>query len=1049
MPDFITFDHQLKRLLYWVTAHQKESLMNRIPDGLYELLHTRGLHKRLEEDGLMDRSQWIKADKQMIHHYIALPLARELTAIIEREGGKEWSSVLTERIEQIAQLLIQLTPIDDRVLSQICPAPPYPPIRERPDTSLAISALLTGSSRTPSLHSQLIKEISSCDRADWLVSFIKFSGIRQLLPVLKEFTRKPAADGGPRLRIATTSYMGATDIKAVRLLLDLPNTELKISYDTERTRLHAKAYLFYRSTGFSSAYVGSANISQSALNQGLEWTAKISEFETEHLWEHVKATFLSHWEDEGEFSLCTSDDVESIAASLSQARDTSDDRIIPLFDLRPYSFQQVILEQIAAERQSGKHKHLIISATGTGKTMVAGFDYRNYCEAEGRRPRLLYLAHRTEILEKARMSFSQILGDLNFGQVLGGGEQPDNLDHLFCTVASWNSRGLYDLAPDYYDYVVLDEAHHGKAETYQRILKHIDPDVLIGLTATPERSDGGDIKQDFEGSFTHELRLPEAVDRALLAPFHYYGVPDEEGIDYTRITWKRGFYDIRDLEKMFNENSSRALWVLQQTVDHVADIHLIRALGFCVSVTHAQFMANMFSSKGIRAAALSAETARSERRAAISKLVNREINILFTVDLFNEGVDIPQIDTVLFLRPTQSLTLFLQQFGRGLRLHPEKQQLTVLDFIAPHREDFDLVSRYRALSLAPNARIDHQIESGMPYVPTGCVIQLEQRAKQYVLNQIRRSTTRLKGKRLLQQIGQLKHHHPGGRITLKDILDYFHLDDPDPILRRGLVCELTTDYREAASYKLNEGFRRLLLSDDTALIDRALKLFDSDENYDPDVALLVHSLLWSQAKRGNHTVRELHEFIKTRKPLLHDLLDLLQWLKEERHPLPSDMIPGCEPLMLHASYTREQILLMMGKGEFNNPFSHREGVLHIPEKKIDLFFADINKSEQDFSPTTMYKDYAITRKLFHWQSMSTTSTDSPTGQRYINHRQLGYTPMLFIREQKHNANGLTAPFVFAGPLEYLRHEGSRPISITWKLEHPLSQQMFCWAGKAV
>jgi superfamily II DNA or RNA helicase/HKD family nuclease len=1017
--------------------------MDKLPEGLYELLHTKGLHELLEQEHKLGDCRWMPVDPQMLHHYIALPIARRLASLIE-QGKISLDHMNTEAVMKVIE---QMTPVELKVLSQIRPVPPSPVIESRPDTPLAASALLTGSSRTPSLHSQLIKELDSCERSDWLVSFIKFSAVRQLLPQLQKFTQTAAPDGGPRLRIATTSYMGATDSKALKLLMELPNTEIRISYDTNRTRLHAKAYLFYRSSGFSSAYIGSANMSRSALNEGLEWTAKISEFENPHLWEHAKATFNSHWEDEQEFFPCTETEFEHVASLLRRAAEDTN-HIIPLFDLRPYGFQQIILEQIAAERSAGKCRHLVISATGTGKTMVAGFDYRNYSSGRKQRPSLLYLAHRHDILEKARMSFRQILGDLSFGELLGGGQEPSTYEYLFCTVASWNSRSLSSVDPAFYEYVVLDEAHHGKADTYQRIIDHIRPKVLLGLTATPERTDNQDIRDDFEGAFTHEIRLPEAVDRGLLSAFHYYGIPDHQDIDYRHLSWKRGFYDVEQLHDLLSANRQRAQWVLSQTSDHVADTTSMRALGFCVSVRHAEFMAEVFQEYGLKAAAVTSKISHELRRELVHQLVSRKLNILFTVDLFNEGIDIPQIDTILFLRPTQSLTLFLQQFGRGLRLHPDKEHLTVLDFIAPHKDDFDLVSRYRALTTLPGKRIDEQIQNGMPFVPAGCALQLEQQAQAYVLDHISRASARIRGRKIEHEIRKLKSMHGQDRITLKQVLDYFHLDNPDPIYRRGLICELTGECPDISDLQLHKGLRRLLLADDTQLLEQAIEMFRSERYTDEKTAVLIHSLLWSRPKRAGTSLEQAHHLITSLKPVLNDLLDLLRWMISSRTPTVPQKIPGCGPLNLHASYTREQILLMLGKGSFNSPFTHREGVLHIPEKKFDIFFADIRKSEQDFSPTTMYKDYAVTRRLFHWQSMSTTSVGSATGQRYIHHQDMGYTPLLFIRERKQAENGLTAPFVFAGPLTYERHEGSSPISVTWKLANPLPESIFSWARQA-
>ena len=1036
--------------------------MSYFPVGLYELLHTKQLHNRLEQAGLLDRSVWTKFGPDELKSHLAIPLAREIALFISDnvlgKNASQFEQALNKAFESPdiwLALLESIQPISTELLQQIKPEPPLVASTTRPDTPLSASSLLTGSSRSPSLRSQLIKELSTCDKADWLVSFIKYAGIVPLLPTLREFTQIPAEDGGPRLRIATTSYMGATDLKAISELLGLPNTEIRVSYDTKRTRLHAKAYLFHRNTGFGSAYIGSANVSKAALDEGLEWTAKISQYETDHLWQHAKATFESHWEDNIEFTPCGKDNLNELEQALSQERgETALADELTFFDLRPYGYQQSILDDIHAERSAGKQKHLVIAATGTGKTMIAAFDYKHFCGLKGSRPRLLFVAHREEIIKQARAAFRQVLRDGSFGDLVAGGAQTAQTDFLFCTVQSWNSRSFDQFPADHFDYVVLDEAHHASASSYQLLINHISPVSLLGLTATPERTDGADIRNDFGGAFTHEIRLPEAIERALLSPFHYYGVPDLEGLDFSAIAWRRGSYDIAQLRQQLEGNVARAQWVIGQTERYVANIKLIRALGFCVSVTHAEFMAEYCNTNHIPAIALSGESPKEERQQAQSLLERGEIQFIFTVDLYNEGIDIPSVDTVVFLRPTESLTLFLQQLGRGLRLHDEKSHLTVLDFIAPQNRKFSFAKRFQSLTSRPELRIDKQIESDMPYMPAGCIVHLEKQAKETVLNNIKAAAASLRGESLLSELRQLARAVEGD-VSLRQMIDYLHLDSPDEIYKRGLPHALLAKARgeepEAELtelYKLNNGFRRLLLMNDTHLIADAKRLIETGTSEGKRTKGLLNSVIWGGKKPGEGKLELAYEYITSRPGLLHDLTELLDWLLAHQVPLLKQQFESyTESLNLHASYNREQILLSLGLGSFEAPRSSREGVLHVADRKLDVFFADINKSESDFSPTTMYEDYAITDKLFHWQSQSNTSDTSPVGKRYIQHIEQGYTPILFIRDRKKLENGLTTPYYYAGPLNYVRHEGSKPISFVWELEVPLSAKAMVWAGR--
>jgi len=1059
--------------------------------GLYEQLLTLGLEdalSRLSDPRLYSVAPVDPDDAHSaIAQYIEHLLASNLSAFRGTEGA-ELQMQLANRIVQTlinelgdssAEVIKLAAPL--RRLLAVYAGLPSGTI-ERPDTPLARSALLTGTRLDPSLGSQLRKEIANADRLDILCSFIRWSGLRVLLDDLRALASRPSDT--PRIRVITTSYMGATDPRAVEVLSELPNTEIRVSYDTKRTRLHAKAYVFHRDTGFGTAYVGSANISNAALSEGLEWTTKISHHELPYLWAKITGSFETYWEDD-EFEPYVTESGQRLREAIvhERAGGGGDTGTVLYFDLRPFPFQEEILDIISAEREiQNKFRHLVVAATGTGKTMIAAFDYNRVSRKANKtdgRPSLLFVAHREEILKQALASFRGVLRDQNFGDLLVGGSDPGDSRHLFCSIQSYNSRELWRLPPEDFSYIVIDEFHHAAAPSYRRLLEHVRPEILLGLTATPERSDQLDVLAWFGGHASAEIRLPDAINRRLLCPFQYFGVADS--VDLDGLTWQRGGYKVDELDNLYTGNDVRALLIVQKVSEILLNPREARGLGFCVSVAHANYMARFFNDHGLPAAALTADSADDDRTAAQARLRAREVNFIFVVDLYNEGVDIPEVDTVLFLRPTESLTVYLQQFGRGLRLHPDKDCLTVLDFIGAHRKEFRFAQRFRALSTKPTNRVDKEIELGFPHLPSGCVVQLERIAQQRVLENVRASVTLLRGKVIgfLRDLG----HQLGRLPSIEEALDY--LDTSlEVLLTRGMWSELLAEAGLATRLdcpdreQLTKGLRRICHIDDADQIIRLLVCLDPlgahascvlppetpqtpiqaeppitvgdhaingprpQDTIDRRMLEMLHISLWGEQGKG-WSVVDADSRLRQNPCAVNDLRSILEFKLAHAPVTRAKRIPDVSgPLTIHSQYTRDEILVGLGHWSLSNRPSQREGVLHIAASRVDAFFVTLQKSESDYSPTTMYEDYLISHELFHWQSQSNTSATSPTGQRYINHREVGYTPLLFVRETKSLPSGLSAPYAYLGPCEYVSHEGSRPMSIVWRLKYPVPARLF-------
>ncbi|MGB3607912.1 DUF3427 domain-containing protein [Psychroserpens sp.] len=568
--------------------------------------------------------------------------------------------------------------------------------------------------------------------------------------------------------------------------------------------------------------------------------------------------------------------------------------------------------------------------------------------------------------------------------------------------------------------------------------------------------DGEDILEDFDNKIAAEIRLPEAMNKKLLCPFQYFGITDS--IDLSNVKWIKGRYVVSELTDIYTESDRRVNEIINALDKYTKDINDVRALGYCVSMEHAKYMAEKFLLAGLKADYLTCNN--SKNRIQIrQKLEKKDINYLFVVDIFNEGIDIPEIDTLLFLRPTESLTVFLQQLGRGLRLYEEKDCLTVLDFVGNSHSEYNFENKFRALIGKSNTTVLKEIEDNFPHLPLGCSIVLEKKSKETILNNIATATS-LSRKKIIKKILDYQHQ-TNLPLTLKNFIRFYNMPLQSIYKRAswkrlcyeaGKLNDFNSENEKAIVSAISN---KWLSTNSLSYFSFILKL--AKQNFKINIStfskneetmlLMLHYDVW-QKEGGFSSIEKSIRKIGVNTILVEEIKEVLELLIEKiDFKELSISLPYIQPLKLHSRYTRDQILTAFQFSSFNKKSSNREGTALNKDLNTEILFINLLKSEENFSPTTMYDDYAVTESLFHWQTQNSARPDLGKGLSYIKHKEEEKRILLFVREKAKDEYGNSIGYVFIGEGELKDYKGSKPMSINWELQEPMPHYLWKDAAK--
>ena len=914
---------------------------------------------------------------------------------------------------------------------------------------------LITNNQTTNFYNHITKLLLESKSFIFNVAFINFSGVQLLLDVFSKLENKNIKG-----KILTSTYLNFTQIKALEKLKEFSNIELKI-YDSNSTNIgfHSKSYIF-EFDDFYEIIVGSSNITASAFKSNIEWNVKTTIKKDELFLKNILDEFSFLWSESFEVNEEFLKNYKIFQEAQKQEKTFTFSK-----NIKTNFMQKIALEKLENLRQKNQTKALIITATGSGKTYLSAFDVKKF-----QAKKMLFLVHRENILIDAKHSFENIILNKSFG-LFTGNKKEKHSDYLFSTI---QTMGLYleEFEKNEFDYIIIDEAHHATSATYKKIIDYFEPKFLLGLTATSNRMDGNSIYEIFDENIACDIRLNDALEHNLVVPFHYFGICDINTIDYENVELTK----IDVLAKLLSVNK-RVEYIIEQMNFYSFNGEKRKAIGFCVSKEHSSFMSEEFNKRGIISTHLSSNDSIDKRVEFIKKLEdeNDPLEVIFTVDIFNEGVDIPSINTVLFLRPTNSPIVFIQQLGRGLRKYKNKEFLTVLDFIGNHKKAYLI-----ALALAGNKAIDKDslkltLSNNFANFKNAHIF-MDEVSKQRILEQIEKENFN-NLKYLKEQYLEFKSLFDNKIPKLVDYLAFDDFVNPLSFIDESYSyveflakVENNNEYKELVS---NEEFikairfienllpikrvyefviLKYLLQNDFCDEKIAFKILDKyldkvcKESILNSFSYLNQDFLDSaQSNRylklvdfDGKKIIKTKEFIKLLqnkkyKEIFEDSLNYGIYTYEEEFGTTDFGMPF---LKLYSKYNMLNIAQLCNFPKIHSSF-RGSGFL----KYKDDFFLFINLEKEKFSKSANYHNAFLSKDTFTYQSKPSQSQDKSDGERLCQNQRFGVKLHIFVRKFV-QVDKKTQNFIYLGLANSVKYEGNKPISLELKLEIPLDDKLF-------